>query len=197
MLDRGIVVLMVAALASSAAIVLQYNRIILGQVEAEKSRGLFLSRKNSIIAGYEEQHYLKANYQAAKNAVTKKSSDAQQKLKWLKVLESVKSELGISELALEIYPQRPAIAHSTDLLVSVGVTTINIKVSLLHDGKLTDFISYLRENAPEKFVVTSFSIERVDRTVDNGITNPKKTLLEAEFTLEQYALSVAGSGGDA
>ena len=79
-------------------------------------------------------------------------------------------------------------------MVSVGVELIELKLSLMHDGKLSEFMNYLNAYAPNEFVVTKLDISRVERVINNGITTPKMINLEAFCTIKYYSIDAVGDG---
>jgi len=122
------------------------------------------------------------------------SNAALRKVQWVRLLETAKTQVGISAMSFDVYPYQAVVSSRQEFKVQVGVEKIVLNLSLLHDGKLADLIKYLEDHAPNVFVVTAVSIERVDESTTNGFTDREEIRLKAELTIQWYLIEVAGAG---
>jgi len=99
-------------------------------------------------------------------------------------------------MSFEIYPVRSILQNQAELLVSVSVEVIELKVSVLHDGKISELVNYLNTNAPNEFVISALEINRMERKINNGITTAKMINLEVLCTIKWYSIDVTGDSND-
>lgn len=116
----------------------------------------------------------------------------QRKVSWIKTLEAAKVELGIAEMSFEIYPYQSVANELQDLSIAIGFESIVLHVSLLHEGVLAGLLKYLHANAPNLFLTTSITMERLSDSIDaeNAIQ------LTAEVTLKWHLIEIDEVGDE-
>ncbi len=193
-LDSVIAVLLVATTLSVGGVTIQAQKIVNIQDETDRKRSDFLSQRLSLFTSLDDSRFLEANGTAFKDILEESSANSKRKIEWINFLKSAGSQLNLAEMSFEIYPSRSITQAQDELMVSVGVELIELKLSLMHDGKLSEFMNYLNAYAPNEFVVTKLDISRVERVINNGITTPKMINLEALCTIKYYSIDAVGDG---
>jgi len=193
-LDSVIAVLLVATTLSVGGVTIQAQKIVNIQDETDRKRSDFLSQRLSLFTSLDDSRFLEANGTAFKDILEESSANSKRKIEWINFLKSAGSQLNLAEMSFEIYPSRSITQAQDELMVSVGVELIELKLSLMHDGKLSEFMNYLNAYAPNEFVVTKLDISRVERVINNGITTPKMINLEAFCTIKYYSIDAVGDG---
>ena len=191
-LDSVIAVLLVATTLSVGGVTIQAQKIVNIQDETDRKRSDFLSQRLSLFTSLDDSRFLEANGTAFKDILEESSANSKRKIEWINFLKSAGSQLNLAEMSFEIYPSRSITQAQDELMVSVGVELIELKLSLMHDGKLSEFMNYLNAYAPNEFVVTKLDISRVERVINNGITTPKMINLEAFCTIKYYSIDAVG-----
>ena len=194
--DRAVSVYLLAATLAAGAIYSEVQNISQSNSEIERKRTEFLTKKVSVFAGMDDSGFLETNYSSFTDMLGRNSSDSKGKVEWIKLLKSAKSQLDLTEMSFDIYPARSITQNQDELLVSISVEVIELKLSLLHDGKISEFMNYLNANAPNNFVVTALEINRIERKVDSAISPPKMVNLEVLCTIEWYSIDMIGNGND-
>lgn len=195
-LDRTIIGFALATTLSAGVVYFQVNDVMQSQRWVEKKRSEFLSKNGSVFTNLDDSDFLEANYTSFRGILDKNTSDSKSKVKWIKLLESAKSQLDLAEMSFEIYPARSIAQNQAELLVAVSVEVIELKVSVLHDGKISELVNYLNTYAPNEFVITALDIKRNRRKIDNGITTAKMINLDVLFTIKWYSIDVIGESND-
>jgi len=195
-MDRAIIGFLSAAGLSVGMIYFQYNNVTQSMNEVEKRRSEFLSGNASVLASLDDSSFLESNYKEFKNVINRKSFDSRRKVEWINLLKTAKSQLDLAEMSFEIYPARSIVQNHAELLVSVNVEIIELKVSVLHDGKISELLSYLNTHAPNDFSVDTFDISRVERKTKNDTDTQKMINLEVLCTIKWYSLDMIGEGND-
>lgn len=195
-LDRTIIGFALATTLSAGVVYFQVNDVMQSQSWVEKKRSEFLSKNVSVFTNLDDSDFLEANYTSFRGILDKNTSDSKSKVKWIKLLESAKSQLDLAEMSFEIYPARSIAQNQAELLVAVSVEVIELKVSVLHDGKISELVNYLNTYAPNEFVITALDIKRNRRKIDNGITTAKMINLDVLFTIKWYSIDVIGESND-
>lgn len=193
-LDSVIAVLLVATTLSVGGVTIQAQKIVNIQDETDRKRSDFLSQRLSLFTSLDDSRFLEANGTAFKDILEESSANSKRKIEWINFLKSAGSQLNLAEMSFEIYPSRSITQAQDELMVSVGVELIELKLSLMHDGKLSEFMNYLNAYAPNEFVVTKLDISRVERVINNGITTPKMINLETFCTIKYYSIDAVGDG---
>ena len=193
-LDSVIAVLLVATTLSVGGVTIQAQKIVNIQDETDRKRSDFLSQRLSLFTSLDDSRFLEANGTAFKDILEESSANSKRKIEWINFLKSAGSQLNLAEMSFEIYPSRSITQAQDELMVSVGVELIELKLSLMHDGKLSEFMNYLNAYAPNEFVVTKLDISRVERVINSGITTPKMINLEALCTIKYYSIDAVGDG---
>lgn len=193
-LDSVIAVLLVATTLSVGGVTIQAQKIVNIQDETDRKRSDFLSQRLSLFTSLDDSRFLEANGTAFKDILEESSANSKRKIEWINFLKSAGSQLNLAEMSFEIYPSRSITQAQDELMVSVGVELIELKLSLMHDGKLSEFMNYLNAYAPNEFVVTKLDISRVERVINNGITTPKMINLEVFCTIKYYSIDAVGDG---
>ena len=193
-LDSVIAVLLVATTLSVGGVTIQAQKIVNIQDETDRKRSDFLSQRLSLFTSLDDSRFLEANGTAFKDILEESSANSKRKIEWINFLKSAGSQLNLAEMSFEIYPSRSITQAQDELMVSVGVELIELKLSLMHDGKLSEFMNYLNAYAQNEFVVPKLAISRVERVINNGITTPKMINLEAFCTIKYYSIDAVGDG---
>jgi len=195
--DRSVWVFVLVATACGAALVFQYKKVSVGYKNIEVAKSAFYTGQRASLAEHDDQIFLKKNRSDFKQVVEKNRFDSRNRVQWVSLLESAKSMLGISEMSFEIYPSREVSTNHPELFFTIGVESIELKISLLHDGKLVELMDYLRVHAPISYAVTKMEIAKSDRKIDNGMTSPKIIGLEVLCTIEWYSIDLKSESVDA
>ena len=190
--DHVITGSVLAIALSVGATYFQVQSIARSAGTVDKNRSEFLSKKVSLIAGIDDSDFLNTNYSVFETILGRNSSDSKRKAEWINLLKSAKSQLDLTEMSFDIYPARAITQNQQELLVSISVEIIELKLSLLHDGKLVEFINFLNAHAPNEFVIAALELKRVD----NERTAPKMINLEALCTIKWYSIDMIGESDD-
>jgi len=194
--DRIIIGCILVAALSAGVVYFQIHDVMQSLHGVENKRSEYLSKNMSVFADLDDSGFLEANYSNFRNVLDRKSSDSKRKIEWIKLLESARSKLDLAEMSFEIYPVRSILQNQAELLVSVSVEVIELKVSVLHDGKISELVNYLNTNAPNEFVISALEINRMERKINNGITTAKMINLEVLCTIKWYSIDVTGDSND-
>jgi len=194
--DRIIIGCILVAALSAGVVYFQIHDVMQSLHGVENKRSEYLSKNMSVFADLDDSDFLEANYSNFRNVLDRKSSDSKRKIEWIKLLESARSKLDLAEMSFEIYPVRSILQNQAELLVSVSVEVIELKVSVLHDGKISELVNYLNTNAPNEFVISALEINRMERKINNGITTAKMINLEVLCTIKWYSIDVTGDSND-
>jgi len=194
--DRIIIGCILIAALSAGVVYFQIHDVMQSLHGVENKRSEYLSKNMSVFADLDDSGFLEANYSNFRNVLDRKSSDSKRKIEWIKLLESARSKLDLAEMSFEIYPVRSILQNQAELLVSVSVEVIELKVSVLHDGKISELVNYLNTNAPNEFVISALEINRMERKINNGITTAKMINLEVLCTIKWYSIDVTGDSND-
>ena len=184
---------MVAALSVSA-ISFQLKNVMQSLSIIEKKRSEFLSSEVAVYTSLEDSRFLEINNLAFERILHRNSAVSKRKIEWINLLKSAQSQLNLAEMSFEIYPSSPITTSRDDLWVSVGVEFIELNLSLVHDGKLSELLNFLNTYAPNEFAISKIDINRVERKVNNGITTPKIINLEVRCTIKWYSIDMVGDG---
>jgi len=195
-IDRSVCAFVLVVAACAAAVTFQYKRISDGYHKIAVARSAFSSGQRAALAEHDDQVFFKKNRSAFNSAIEQNMFDSSHRVQWISLLESAKSKLGISEMSFEIYPSREVSKNHPELLFTIGVESIELKMSLLHDGRLVEVMDYLSAHAPNSYAVTNMEITKSDRKIDNGITSPKIIGLEVLCTLEWYSIDLKSESAD-
>lgn len=173
----------------------QYRSVLDSAAQSDIQHRLFRSDKQTAFLSMQENSFLQTNYPMFQKIVQgyQGSNAALRKVQWVRLLETAKTQVGISAMSFDVYPYQAVVSSRQEFKVQVGVEKIVLNLSLLHDGKLADLIKYLEDHAPNVFVVTAVSIERVDESTTNGFTDREEIRLKAELTIQWYLIEVAGA----
>jgi len=194
--DRIIIGCILVAALSAGVVYFQIHDVMQSLHGVENKRSEYLSKNMSVFADLDDSGFLEANYSNFRNVLDRKSSDSKRKIEWITLLESARSKLDLAEMSFEIYPVRSILQNQAELLVSVSVEVIELKVSVLHDGKISELVNYLNTNAPNEFVISALEINRMERKINNGITTAKMINLEVLCTIKWYSIDVTGDSND-
>lgn len=114
----------------------------------------------------------------------------ERRLDWLEAIAAIKTSRRIHGLEYEFSPQHPADAVLLPGGASAGVhdvmtSTMHLRMPLLHEGDLLNFIGDLKRSVQALVIVRNCTIERARNPDEHGGTAP----LAAECTLEWITLS--------
>ncbi len=186
----------------------QHQTVLAGITQSKNQNSLYLTNKLSVLATVEEVQLMQNYYPTfqslieSQRIVVSQDSDSlqesnsgsgmssQRKISWIKLLESAGSQLDIKEMSFEIYPGKFVVGGQQRLPISVSAESIVLQVSLLHDGVLANLLSYLREYAPNPFVVSSLEIARSGEKEVRQSNEKAINQLAAEITLKWHLIEV-------
>lgn len=197
-LDRRAVLFLLLTALFLGAIFYQYQLVSSNVSETENGKRRFQAESITALNFIEELAFLHKNYPEFQNLtesqhvidrrelVDNNNLDSQRKVSWIKHLESAKNHLAIAEMNFDIYPYRPVADGLQGLMISIGVESIVLRVSLLHDGVLAQLLTYLKEYAPNPFVISSLEVERI-QSADTSTTQ-----INAVVTMAWHLIDVDG-----
>ncbi len=190
--DNAIFIFIMVATLSVSVIFFQLQNVMQSRSGVEKKRSEFLSSEVAAYTSLEDSRFLETTNLAFERILHRNSAVSKRKIEWIKLLKTAQAQLNLAEMSFEIHPPRSVTSSRDDLWVAVGVEFIELKLSLVHDGKLSELLSYLNTYAPNEFIVSKIEINRVERDINNGITTPKIINLEVRCTVKWYSIDMVG-----
>lgn len=192
--------LVLCVVLSSLVIFTQYKRGWSAQINTERSQSRTVNDNHNAVLKIEELRFLKANYSAFTDLTDQNTSKAQRRVSWIELLEKAKIDLQIAELSFDIYPRRlinnnQGMNNQTDL-IAVGVETLVLRASLLHEGIIPLLTDYLRRHSMTPFIISAFEIKRIEDISASTTLMGKNANVLAEFTIQWYSLDVLEDGTD-
>lgn len=193
-----------------AGIIFQHQTVLASITQSKNQNNRYLTNNLSALATVEEVQLMQNYYPSfqslieSQRVVTSQESVAlrelnsgsgmssQRKIRWIKLLESAGNQLDIKEMSFEIYPGQFVVGGQQRLPISVSAESIVLQVSLLHDGVLVNLLSYLREYAPNPFVVSSLEIARSGEKEVRQSNKKAINQVTAEITLKWHLIEVIG-----
>lgn len=207
--DRQASFLTMVILVLQAVIFYQHKVVLASIAEADAQSLQYVSGKASALGSVEGLQFMQQNYPAfqalvdnrrvvlkPKNAdqepFDRSESAMQRKMSWIKLLQESKTQFDIADMSFEVFPYQPITTESKKSPLAVGVESIVLQVSLLHDGVLAELMTFLRQSAPNTFTVSAIELERDNRGRDNN----SLAQIAAEITIKWYLIEVEEGRSD-
>ena len=206
-LDRRTCLLLIGNVLCLLVLIYPLLTVSSSVVRSADQKNRFLADKKTALATLEELEFLEKNYPAFQAFIDNQKfeygpvsdglggMESQRKLSWIKHLQSSKTRLGIRQMSFELYPYQPIADNLESLEISIGVESIVLRVSLLHDGVLAELLEKLTHNAPNPFVVTAIEIDRVGLN-RKGVAANGEDNITAEITMTWYLIDAEGADND-
>ena len=163
----------------------QYLRVVEGEQDATR-RSLGAARAQ-LENARTQQKYFGDNLATYTDLVTKGLFDKQKRLEWIELIAQLRDRHQIYSIDYNISAQKPLEGMVANL--PVFASKIDLKLTLLHEQDLVNFLNDFQQQAPGVFLLDSCSIQRNGDTIEVKLA-PN---IEANCTMQWVTLKETGT----
>lgn len=163
----------------------QYLRVVEGEQDATR-RSLGAARAQ-LENARTQQKYFGDNLATYTDLVTKGLFDKQKRLEWIELIAQLRDRHQIYSIDYNISAQKPLEGMVANL--PVFASKIDLKLTLLHEQDLVNFLNDFQQQAPGVFLLDSCSIQRDGDTIEAKLA-PN---IEANCTMQWVTLKETGT----
>jgi hypothetical protein len=178
LLRAPFLLLVVAVVLSVAWIVGTYQyRRAMEDAHASAQRGLSAAR-SQLENAKTQKKYFQENVKTYDELAAKGLFGAERRLDWIERINRLREKHQIFSVDYDIAAQKPF--EATAVNVAAQASKIDMKIAVLHEQDLLDFLADLKRESPGIFLLDSCAMKRIDA----GIADALKPNLTAYCTLQ-------------